>query len=119
QTPNADLKPGDRARRLHAQRVVGAFIPRFGTKIVDGESKKVDLVEKIFLELGKRFQGRPGGYTRIIKVGLRRGDGAAMSFIEFVGESKAASTEPAKEEKKSKKKSTGKKAATAAAPAGG
>jgi len=118
-TPNADLKPGDRARRLHAQRVVGAFIPRFGTKIVDGESKKVDLVEKIFLELGKRFQGRPGGYTRIIKVGLRRGDGAAMSFIEFVGESKAASTEPAKEEKKSKKKSTGKKAATAAAPAGG
>src|SRR5262247_1536625 len=42
QTPNADLKPADRAKRLHAQRVVGAFLPRFGTKIVDGESKKVD-----------------------------------------------------------------------------
>src|SRR5689334_4754512 len=69
QTPNADLKPNDRAKRLHAQRVVGAFIPRFGTKIVDGESKKIDLVEKIFLDLGKRFQGRPGGYTRIVKLG--------------------------------------------------
>jgi large subunit ribosomal protein L17 len=118
-TPNADLKPGDRAKRLHAQRVVGAFIPRFGTKIVEGESKKVDLVEKVFLDLGKRFQGRPGGYTRIVKLGLRRGDGAAMSIIEFVGEGKAGADAPAKEEKKTKKKSAGKKTATAAGPSSG
>ena len=115
-TPDADLKPGDRAKRLHAQRVVGAFIPRFGTQVVDGATKKIDLVEKVFLDLAKRFQGRPGGYTRIIKIGMRRGDGADMSFIEFVGESKAAG---ATEEAAPKAKKTGAKKATAAAPAGG
>jgi large subunit ribosomal protein L17 len=117
-TPNADLKPEQRAKRLHAQRVVGAFIPRFGTKIVEGEETKVDLVEKVFLDLAKRFQKRPGGYTRIVKLGMRRGDGAAMSFIEFVGEAKSAGDESTKEEKKTKKKASSKKA-TAAAPAGG
>jgi large subunit ribosomal protein L17 len=117
-TPNADLKLEARAKRLHAQRVVGAFLPRFGTRLVEGATKKVDLVEKVFLDLGKRFQGRPGGYTRIVKLGLRRGDGASMSIIEFVGDLKTASEEPAKEEKKSKKKTSTKKA-TVAAPAGG
>jgi large subunit ribosomal protein L17 len=117
-TPNADLKPDARAKRLHAQRVVGAFLPRFGTRLVDGETKKVDLVEKVFLDLAKRFQGRPGGYTRIVKLGLRRGDGAHMSIIEFVGATKAAGDEPAKEEKKTKKKAASKKA-TATSPAGG
>ena len=119
-TANTDLKPEERAKRLHAQRVVGAFLPRFGTKTVEGEPTKVDLVEKIFLDLGKRFKGRPGGYTRIVKLGLRRGDGASMSIIEFVGESKTVGEEPVKDEKKTKKKATaGKKAATAAAPASG
>src|SRR6267154_1952136 len=75
-TKNEDLAPADRAKRLHAQRLVGAFIPRFGTRLVDGETKKIDLVEKVFLDLAKRFQGRPGGYTRIVKLGPRRGDAA-------------------------------------------
>jgi large subunit ribosomal protein L17 len=118
-TPNTDLQPEARAKRLHAQRVVGAFLPRFGTRIVEGETKKIDLVEKIFLDLAKRFQKRPGGYTRIVKLGMRRGDGASMSIIEFVGESKAASEEPANEEKKTKKKKAAGKKATVAAPAGG
>jgi len=117
-TPHADLKPDDRAKRLHAQRVVGAFLPRFGTRLIEGEAKKVDLVEKVFLDLAKRFRGRPGGYTRIVKLGLRRGDGASMSIIEFVGETKAVIEEPLKEEKKAKKKASGKKA-TATAPSGG
>jgi len=117
-TPHADLAPDARAKRLHAQRVVGAFLPRFGTRVVDGEPKKIDLVEKVFIDLAKRFQGRPGGYTRIIKLGMRRGDGASMSFIEFVGQTKAAGEEPAKEDKKTKKKVASKKA-TATSPAGG
>ncbi len=119
-TKSDDLKPDDRAKRLHAQRIVGAFLPRFGTRIVDGETKKIDLVEKVFVDLAKRFQGRPGGYTRIIKVGWRRGDHAAMSIIEFVGELKTegAGPGPDGEPKKSKKKAAT-KTATAAAPAGG
>src|SRR6185436_12549170 len=84
-TKDSDLAPGDRAKRLHAQRVVGAFLPRFGTHAVDGKVKKIDLVEKVFVDLAKRFKGRPGGYTRIVKVGPRRGDNADMSIIEFVG----------------------------------
>jgi large subunit ribosomal protein L17 len=117
-TADADLKPEARAKRLHAQRVVGAFLPRFATRIVDGKPKKIDLVEKVFLELAKRFKGRPGGYTRIVKLGLRRGDGAHMSIIEFVGEAKQTLVESPKDEKKTKKKASGKKA-SAAAPAGG
>lgn len=85
-TPAADLKPGDKARRLHAQRVVGTFLPRYGVRTVDGESRKIDLVEKVFCDLAKRYKGRPGGYTRIIKLGPRRGDNAAMCFIELVSE---------------------------------
>ena len=117
-TPDADLKPEARARRLHAQRVVGAFLPRFATRIIDGQPKKIDLVEKVFLDLAKRFKARPGGYTRIVKLGLRRGDGASMSIIEFVGESKTGLVEPPKEEKKTKKKASSKKA-SATSPAGG
>jgi large subunit ribosomal protein L17 len=113
-----DLKPADRAKRLHAQRVVGAYLPRFGTRMEDGETKKVDLVEKVFVDLAKRFQGRPGGYTRIVKLGPRRGDNASMSIIEFVGEMKGeGSASPEGEPKKGKKKTP--KAATAAAPSGG
>jgi len=41
-------------------------------------------VKRLFDEIGPRFNGRPGGYTRIIKEGVRWGDGAPMSFIEFV-----------------------------------
>lgn len=41
-------------------------------------------VGKLFTELGPRFQTRPGGYTRILKCGVRPGDKAPMAIIEFV-----------------------------------
>jgi large subunit ribosomal protein L17 len=43
-----------------------------------------DSVVKLFAELGPRYQTRPGGYTRILKMGFRVGDNAPMALVELV-----------------------------------
>jgi large subunit ribosomal protein L17 len=43
-----------------------------------------DVVTKLFNELGPRYNARPGGYTRILKMGFRVGDNAPMAFVELV-----------------------------------
>ena len=43
-----------------------------------------DIVAKLFNELGPRYKARPGGYTRILKMGFRVGDNAPMAFVELV-----------------------------------
>src|ERR1700727_3953172 len=58
-----------------------------------------DAVKKLFDEIAPRFSDRPGGYTRVVKFGVRRGDAAPLSIIEFTGTSEASS-----ESKKPKKK---------------
>lgn len=43
-----------------------------------------EIVNKLFTELGVRYQDRPGGYLRILKCGFRAGDNAPMAYVELV-----------------------------------
>jgi large subunit ribosomal protein L17 len=52
-----------------------------------------DIVTKLFNELGPRYQTRPGGYTRILKMGFRAGDNAPLAFVELVDRPELAATE--------------------------
>ena len=80
---------------LHARRMVLAELP------------DQDVVGKLFDTLAPRFSGRPGGYTRILRVGFRRGDAAEVAQVELVGseydpkaaEAKAGEKEAAKPKK--------------------
>jgi large subunit ribosomal protein L17 len=96
-TPQAELSPADRARRLAVTRIISAYIPRFGVRVeTGGATTRVDLVEKVMLDLARRYMARPGGYTRIVKFGPRRGDNAPISLIELVGEAEETVVAPSK-----------------------
>lgn len=65
---------------LHARRQAAAFVRK---EVADDESNK-DALQKLFSDIAPRYEDRQGGYTRILKVGPRRGDSAPMAIIEFV-----------------------------------
>ena len=120
-TPQEKLSEVDKGKRLATKRIISAFLPRWGTLVEKGgETKKVDLVEKLMLDLAKRFAKRPGGYTRTVKMGQRRGDNAPLVFIEFVDKAEAAEggDKPAKKKAAPKKAAASKKTEKAAAAAG-
>ena len=75
---------------LHARRQALAFV------------KDPAVVSKLFDTIAPRFSQRPGGYTRIIRLGNRDGDGAQMAIIELIG----SEFKPPKKESKGSKKSS-------------
>ncbi|MBY0758874.1 MULTISPECIES: bL17 family ribosomal protein [Sellimonas] len=76
----------DLPSRLHARRqMLKVLCPV--KEVTDGKkrsAKEVDLVNKMFTEIAPKYVGRNGGYTRIVKIGQRKGDAAMEVFIELV-----------------------------------
>lgn len=66
--------------RLNARRKMMTMV----NKVTDSEGNKIDLTSKLFNELAPKYEGRNGGYTRIIKKGPRRGDAAEVVILALV-----------------------------------
>lgn len=70
----------DGPSRLHARRQILSYL--YNPKDENGNSKKI--INKLFDEIGPKYKERKGGYTRIIKIGPRRGDATEMVILELV-----------------------------------
>jgi large subunit ribosomal protein L17 len=77
---------------LHARRQVISFV------------RKESVVVKVFDDLGPRFGQRPGGYSRIVKLGRRMGDGAQMAVLELIGSEYKKKAKKKKDKEKAAKK---------------
>lgn len=81
------LAKGDPAQTVHARRLAAARISRFRqAEDESGDMEEVDVVKKLFDDIAPRFADRPGGYTRVVKIGKRSGDNADMAMIMLVNE---------------------------------
>jgi large subunit ribosomal protein L17 len=86
---------------LHARRQALAFV------------RSASVVKKLFDDIAPRFEARPGGYTRVIKLGIRRGDAAPLSLVELTERSEAGKSEA--ERKRARRQRAREKKAAAAA----
>jgi large subunit ribosomal protein L17 len=112
----------DRAKetRRHVERAItlGKKGDLSTTRLLMSRYPNKDAVTTIMKDLAPRFKNRPGGYTRIIKIGRRPGDTAEMAFLEFVDYNFEGETPKAeKADKAAAKSETTKKAAAKKAPA--
>lgn len=73
------------AQEIHARRLAAARIARYRlVKDDDGNVEEVDVVKKLFDDVAPRYMDRPGGYTRLVKIGKRAGDNADMAMLLLV-----------------------------------
>jgi len=83
-------------------------------RIVARDIKDKNVLAKLFVEIGPRFKERPGGYTRMLKIGYRPGDAAPMVLLELLHADEGSSKEE-KKSRRSRKSSSGDKASAKAA----
>ena len=86
QTVDKKIKK-DMPSRLHARRQMLKVLYSVTEVPADGrkkDAKKVDLCDKLFSEYGPKYADRNGGYTRIVKIGQRKGDAAMEVLLELV-----------------------------------
>ena len=81
-----------KAGTLHARRRAAALVQR------------ASVVRKLFDELAPRYAARTGGYTRVVKLGMRPGDAASISLIELVDRRGAGADEAGKKKKAPRRK---------------
>lgn len=103
---NEKADASDRARVVHAMRMAQRVV------------KHKPTLQKLFDDVGPRFVGRTGGYTRVMKLGYRHGDAAPVSIVELVERGgDAEADKPQESEAKGKKAKAPKAEAKQAAPA--
>jgi large subunit ribosomal protein L17 len=75
----------DKASEVHARRLAASRMARFRDVVFEGgQVERIDAVQKLFEEIAPRFADRPGGYTRLVKIGKRPGDNADMASIMLI-----------------------------------
>lgn len=93
----------EKAKMVHVKRVIASNFVMSGSV-----TTRQDIIHRLFNEVAPRYIGRPGGYTRMTKIGPRKGDAAPMAILEFVdaplpAREGAAPTDEEKAPKKARK----------------